>query len=251
MKQTFSLRIILIAAVALGAGWLLPQAVTVLGETNTLNNASAAVVQINELKSLPLYRVVNQQGNNHQNIRLEPVGHDWRRVAAGSGFFLTADGYILTNKHVVSDTDATYVVNTDKEQLPAKVVYRDPDQDLALIKVAGKNYPTMSLSASRVTVGEPVLALGYPLGYSTDRVSKGSVIALNRKIVTQEPDETLTGLIQSDARLLPGDSGGPLLDNEGRVIGINVAIAEGTEVSFSIPTSVIRAVVKKAGINWR
>jgi S1-C subfamily serine protease len=142
----------------------------------------------------------------------------------GSGFIISAEGQILTNNHVVSGSERLEVTLTDKTRLPAQIVMRMPSQDLALIKIdpKGKKLPVLKLGDSDVLqVGQKVLAIGNPFGLS-GTLTTGVVSALDRTIEGENQD--LEGMIQTDASINSGNSGGPLLDSQGSVIGINTAI---------------------------
>jgi serine protease Do len=162
-------------------------------------------------------------------------------TGVGSGVILSADGYILTNRHVVDGSRSLTVELADGEQFPATIVKESSDKDLALIKVdaTGLSPATIGDSAS-LQVGETTIAIGSPLGTFTETVTKGILSATGRTItvtddVTGRP-VTLTGLLQTDAAINPGNSGGPLLDASGKVIGIDTAVSSGAEgLGFAIP----------------
>ena len=144
---------------------------------------------------------------------------------AGSGFIVTPDGEILTNNHVVSGGSAQLTVTlADKKSYKAKVLFVDPRDDLALVKIeAGRKLPALRLGDSdAAVVGQKVLAIGNPFGFG-GTLTTGIVSSLGRTIQTEESRE-LEGMIQTDAAINPGNSGGPLLDSHGNVIGINTAI---------------------------
>lgn len=169
-----------------------------------------------------------------KGTRLEDVG-------GGSGFIISADGMILTNKHVVNDADASYTVFTnDGKKYEAKVLARDPVQDIAVIKIDGKNLPTMKLADSDgVRLGQTVIAIGNSLGEFRNTVSVGIVSGLSRTITATTDgfdSERLEGVIQTDAAINPGNSGGPLINLRGEVIGINTAMANGAQsIGFTLP----------------
>jgi S1-C subfamily serine protease len=157
----------------------------------------------------------------------------------GSGFIISTDGQILTNNHVVSGSEKLEVTFTDKTRLPAQIVMRMPSEDLALIKIdaKGKQLPVLRLGDSdALQVGQKVLAIGNPLGLSST-LTTGIVSALNRNLPAE--DQELEGLIQTDAAINGGNSGGPLLDSQGNVIGINTMIirpsGEGVGFGFAMP----------------
>ena len=164
-------------------------------------------------------------------------------TGVGSGVILTADGYILTNRHVVADSNKLTVALSDGTEYPATIVKISDTTDLALVKVDATGLPAATIgSAADINVGETAIAIGSPLGTYTETVTKGIVSGLDRQItVTDElthRETTLSGLIQTDAAINPGNSGGPLLDATGTVIGINTAMATSAEgLGFAIPMS--------------
>lgn len=168
-------------------------------------------------------------------------GTQTQEVSAGSGFIVSADGMILTNKHVVADTEANYtVLMNDGRKMPAKVLARDPLQDLAVLKITGSGFISLKLGdSSKVKIGQTAVAIGNALGEFRNTVSVGVVSGLHRSIVALGAPggpENLQELIQTDAAVNPGNSGGPLLNIRGEVIGINTAMAQGAEnISFAIP----------------
>ncbi|MBI2637895.1 MAG: trypsin-like peptidase domain-containing protein, partial [Candidatus Sungbacteria bacterium] len=148
----------------------------------------------------------------------------------------------LTNKHVVSDTAAEYTVFfNDGSKIAAKVLARDPYQDLAVVKIEKKNLPTLPFAdSSDIDIGQGVIAIGNALGEFKNTVSVGIVSGLGRSVsaVGDTGTEDLQGLIQTDASINQGGSGGPLLNLHGEVIGINTAIASDAEnIGFAIPVS--------------
>lgn len=168
-----------------------------------------------------------------------------QEVAAGSGFFVSADGLIMTNKHVVSDAQAQYtVVTSDGKEYPAKVMTEDPSNDLAIVKVDINNAPFLAFSDStQLKLGQNVIAIGNSLGEFQNTVTTGVISGLSRKITAgdQTGSEQLEGIIQTDAAINPGNSGGPLLNLAGQVVGINTATAQqGQSVGFAIPSNDIK-----------
>ncbi|MGB4834215.1 MAG: trypsin-like peptidase domain-containing protein [Candidatus Moraniibacteriota bacterium] len=171
-------------------------------------------------------------------------------VGNGSGFLVSADGYIITNKHVVSDTKAEYtVITSDKKEFPATVLALDPVNDVAVIKVNGDAFPALPLGDSdTIRVGQTAIAIGNPLGEFANSVSRGIISGLKRRVVAGSgigrDEEVLSDIIQTDAAINPGNSGGPLLNLAGEVIGINVAVAQGAEnIGFAIPVNQIKRAV--------
>ncbi len=160
----------------------------------------------------------------------------------GSGFIISQDGYILTNTHVVQGADEVLVTLNDKREFKAKVIGTDAKSDVAVLKISGKDLPTVKLGNSdNVKVGEWVIAIGSPFGFEST-VTKGIISAKGRSL----PDETLVPFLQTDVPINPGNSGGPLIDMKGEVIGINSQIYSKTGgfmgLSFAIPINVAQQV---------
>lgn len=180
----------------------------------------------------------------------QPVEPSVRQeVSHGTGFFISADGLILTNKHVVVDEDADYqVVTIDNETYPAQVLVRDPLHDLALMKVEGDDFPVLELGDSdQLVPGQTVLAIGNALGQFEGTVSTGIISGLSRMVSAYGfgYSDVLTDLIQTDAAINHGNSGGPLLDLNGQVVGVNVAMAEQAQnVGFAIPINQAKRAIK-------
>lgn len=163
-------------------------------------------------------------------------------VGGGSGFIVSKEGILLTNRHVVADPKAEYLVVVDEEKkYPAKVLARDPINDVAILKIEGKNLPVIRLgNSSRLELGQTVIAIGNVLGTFQNTVSVGVISGLSREIMAGDTitkqTAKLRGLIQTDAAINPGNSGGPLIDMRGRAIGINAAMVFMAEnVGFALP----------------
>lgn len=173
-------------------------------------------------------------------------GTEKREVGGGTGFVVTADGLIVTNKHVVSDPEAEYtVLMNDEKKYPAKVLARDTLNDLAVLRIEAKGLPTVELGDSgSLKVGQGVIAIGNALGEFRNTVSTGVVSGLARSIVASGGAggaEQLLGVIQTDAAINSGNSGGPLLNIAGQVVGINTAVAQGAQgIGFAIPINEVR-----------
>ncbi len=164
----------------------------------------------------------------------------------GSGLIVSADGYILTNHHVVKQADKLTVKLASGEEVDARLIGSDEMTDLAVIKIDSKNLPYLSFGDSEaLEVGEWVVAIGSPFGFSST-VTAGIVSAKGRSISPQEGAPAYQDFIQTDAAINPGNSGGPLLNLEGEVIGVNSAIATRTGgyegIGFAIPASIARPV---------
>jgi serine protease Do len=170
----------------------------------------------------------------------------------GSGVVLTADGYILTNKHVVAGSQSLTVELADGRQFPATIVQQSADKDLALIKVDATGLTPATIGdSSALQVGQTAIAIGSPLGTFTETVTKGILSATGRTITVRDEQtgrsDTLTGLLQTDAAINPGNSGGPLLDENGRVIGINTAVSSDAEgLGFAIPIADAASLIAQA-----
>jgi S1-C subfamily serine protease len=212
--------------------------------------ASPAVVGVYAYKDMPAFRTEYQRRGKRLTRKLIPAGTEKRQVSSGSAFFIKSDGYLLTNKHVVSDTEAEYQVMLDENNLVhAEVVYSDPDLDLAILKIAGQDYPTIPLGdSSNLSPGQGVIAIGNALGLVPDSMTSGSVTALNTNIQVEgdNGEESLSNLIESSAPLYPGDSGGPLLNSQGQAIAINVATSLGENLSYAIPIDEVKITIKKS-----
>lgn len=182
----------------------------------------------------------------------EDGGTTKREVGGGSGFFITSDGLILTNKHVVEDKNASYtVVTNDGKKYDAKVLARDPARDIAVIKVEGNNFPILTLGDSdSLKIGQTTVAIGNALGEFINSVSRGIVSGLKRNVEAGSgfgKTERLTDIIQTDAAINSGNSGGPLLNIQGEVIGINVAMAQGAQnVGFALPINQASRIIEEA-----
>ena len=168
----------------------------------------------------------------------------------GTGFVIDANGVVLTNRHVVEDTNASYtVVTKDKKSYDVIKIDRDPTHDLAILKVDGTGLAAVSLGDSdRLEVGQKVIAIGYALGEFPNTVTTGVVSGLGRSVTASSgifgQAETLSNIIQTDAALNPGNSGGPLLDYSGNVVGINVAITQGAQnIGFAIPINGAKSII--------
>ena len=164
-----------------------------------------------------------------------PVPQPRQATGIGSGFIISDDGYVMTNAHVVRDADEVIVGLSDRRELPAKVVGTDAETDIALLKVDAKHLPAVELGDSDdLRVGQWVLAIGAPFGLEYS-ATQGIVSALSRSL----PDDSYVPFIQTDVAVNPGNSGGPLFDLDGKVVGINSQIFSRTGgymgLSFAIP----------------
>jgi serine protease Do len=180
------------------------------------------------------------------------------KIGGGSGFIISEDGYVLTCSHVVSDPTADYTVIIDPEKkYPAKVLAQDPLVDVAILKIDGKNFPYLECGNSDKTcLGETVIAIGNPLGEFEDTLSAGIISGLSRSITANagpaQKTTSLRGLIQTDAAINPGNSGGPLVDMDGKAIGINTAVAAGAQnIGLAIPINCAIKVLEEIKIHGK
>jgi len=171
------------------------------------------------------------------------------QMASGSGAIISEDGYIVTNNHVVEGADDITVTLTNKKSFKAKVIASDPSSDLAVIKIDAKGLPFLLYGNSdEAKVGQWVLAVGYPLTLETT-VTAGIISAKGRTLdINRRQSETpVESFIQTDAAVNPGNSGGPLISLEGKLLGINSAIASPTGsyagYSFTIPVNIVKKIV--------
>jgi serine protease Do len=198
---------------------------------------------------MPQQRERGERGNRgeQRGDRGEPRGERGprpRTSGQGSGFFITADGFAVTNNHVVDRADEVEVQTDDGKIYSAKVIGTDPRTDLALIKVDGNNFPHAKLADKAPRVGDWVLAVGNPFGLSST-VTAGIVSARGRDIGAGPYDDFL----QIDAPVNKGNSGGPTFDTEGNVVGVNTAIYSpsggSVGIAFAIPASTVDSVVRQ------
>ncbi len=221
--------------------------------TDIVAKASPAVVSVIVTKDVP---VLQERQKNSQDFlnspfdfffgpQYEQKGTEKKQIGGGTGFFISADGLIVTNKHVVEDESAEYtVLINENEKLPAKVLARDPVQDLAILKIDKKGTPFLVLGNSdEIKIGQTVIAIGNALGEFRNTVSTGVISGLKRSITAgnSSGSEVLEGVIQTDAAINPGNSGGPLLNLKGEVIGINAAVAQGAQsIAFALPINIAK-----------
>jgi len=216
-----------------------------------VKEVSPAVVSIIISKYVPVY----EQGyydpfgeNSPFDIRIPIIrekGKELKEVGAGTGFIVSPNGLIATNKHVVLDDEAEYtVLTTDGNKYKATVLARDPIQDIAIIKIDANNLPTVELGNSdNLEIGQTVIAIGNALGQFKNTVSAGIVSGLLRTITASGGGitEQLEEVVQTDAAINRGNSGGPLVNLYGEVIGMNTAMAtEAENIGFAIPINKVK-----------
>jgi serine protease Do len=223
-----------------------------------VEKSTKAVVSVVITKDVPKYRSLFDNpgfpfffGNPFYEREYDTGETERQTVGEGSGFFVSSNGTIVTNRHVVDEMQADYtVIMSDKKEYSARVLARDPVQDIAILKIEGDNFPALDLGDSdAVKVGQTAVAIGNSLGEFSNTVSRGIVSGLKRNLVAGSgfgASERLSGIIQTDAAINPGNSGGPLLDLSGKVIGVNVAMAQGAQnIGFAIPVNSIKNALKE------
>lgn len=221
---------------------------TTTQETRTLVKEENAVIQTVEQSSPSVVAIgVSQRIINPFDPNALPRN---RQQTIGTGFIVSENGVIVTNRHVVADTDVTYtVVTKDGKRLEVERIYRDTNLDLALIKTKETGLKPLKIGdSSKLKVGQITIAIGNALGRFSNTVTTGVVSGVGRTIGAGDPfsgqTELLDDLIQTDAAINPGNSGGPLLNSLGEVIGVNVAVSEGAQnIGFAVPINSVKPVI--------
>ena len=226
---------------------------------NAIKKASPVVVSIVVSKDVPIVEqyFVSPFGNDPffrqffgdvQIPQLRQKGFKKEEIGGGSGFVVSSDGLILTNKHVVSDSKAEYTVFTnDGKKYSAKVLARDSIVDVAILKISAPNLSAIKLGNSDgVMVGQTSIVIGNALGEFRNTASVGVISGLSRSITASGGGitETIYDVIQTDASINPGNSGGPLLNLKGEVVGINTAMVSGAQsIGFAIPINQVKRII--------
>lgn len=227
------------------------QAANPVDFSNLVERVSPAVVSVNVVKKMSQEELLQQQvpeilrrffGNQ---IVIPQQRAPQEKTGFGSAFFVSPDGYLITNHHVIEDASKVTIVFNDRRELDATVVGSDERTDVAVLKVTGGNFPSLKTgNVEQLKVGEPVLAIGSPFGFDYS-ASAGIVSAKMRNMM----GETSVPFIQTDVALNPGNSGGPLFNQRGEVVGVNSRIFSGTGgymgLSFSIPIDVAMEVAEQ------
>ncbi len=212
-----------------------------------LTSEETDIAQVVAKVSPSVVSIITQQGDLWEE-----------QESAGTGVIISADGYILTNKHVIADASNVRIVTSEGEYYTdVKIVGKDPLNDIAFLKIGNaQNLPAAELgTSSTVKVGQKVIAIGNSLGQYQNTVTNGIISGKGRPVsaYTDESEteyETLTDLLQTDAAINPGNSGGPLLNMSGQVIGINTAMAyEAQNIGFAIPIDGVKGMVKSVLAN--
>lgn len=212
--------------------------------------SSPSVVSIVITQDVPIYENYRFNPFSDRFLERRQIGTEEQQVGSGTGFIVSEDGLIITNRHVVDSEDASYTVFfSDGSRKIATVVARDTLLDIAFLDIEGEGYQPLPIgSSSELKVGQRVIAIGNALGEFSNTVSTGIISGLSRNIVAGNQDgsraERLTDVIQTDASINLGNSGGPLLDIQGNVIGVNVAVAGNAEnIGFAIPIDFVKEIL--------
>ena len=225
-----------------------------------LNEESVVIDVVEEVgPSVVTINIEKEQAVSPLNIEFGPFGFVFPQPQGepqkieqniGTGFIISEDGLIVTNKHVIEETQAVYkVITKDDQTYEVQKIFRDPVNDLAILKIEANNFKPVEMGDSdKLKVGQFVIAIGTALGEFKNTVTTGVVSGLGRGITAGSPfegyTERLDNVIQTDAAINPGNSGGPLLNSFGQVIGINVAVAAGGQnIGFAIPINIIKEAI--------
>ncbi len=236
--------------------WLLIAAVLPAGATSAPADPRrrTAIVEAVELAQPAVVNIATEEISEERDpvfdkyfrefFELRPPNRRFRRASLGSGVMVRADGFVVTNAHVVTRGQRIRVVLADEREFEARLIGTDNDADLAVLKIEGLNFPYLAFgTAADLMIGEPVIAIGNPFGFSHS-VTTGVVSAINRSLRT--PKRSFFDFIQTDASINPGNSGGPLLDATGELVGINTAIYQGAQnIGFAIPAERANEVVRQ------
>lgn len=225
----------------------------------SIERVNPAVVSVLVTKDLPVYEQYYESYNPFGSWggfvvpRVREQGTQEQKVGEGSGFIVSNDGLIVTNRHVVSDTEARYsVVLSDGTSYDVDVLARDTQLDVAILKISEPLEQVLPVApfgdSESLRLGETVIAIGNALAEFRNSVSVGVVSGLSRSIVASDGvggSEQLNHVIQTDAAINPGNSGGPLLNIAGEVVGVNVAVSRGADnIGFALPAYAVKQVVE-------
>lgn len=227
------------------------EVVQIGGSDQKLVKEESVVIEVAEEVS-PSVVTVSIQTPRRRVLDFSPFGGFEQRIEGGvdqdigSGFIVSADGLIITNKHVVSSEGAYKVITNDEKEYEVEKISRDPSNDIAVLKIGASGLKPVELGdSSNLKVGQFVIAIGTALGEFRHTVTTGVISGLGRGITAgsyyEGYVEKLDDVIQTDAAINPGNSGGPLLNSSGQVVGISVAVASGAQnIGFAIPVNVVK-----------
>ena len=229
-----------------------PAATTTPAQTTSTSSSSTTVqnVDLTDVIAAAQKSVVTITADGMSGNDLSPFGQPTGGI--GSGVIITANGYILTNRHVIEGAQTLSVQLEDGKTYPAQLVETSQTKDLALIKIDATDLsPARIGDSSAIQVGQTAIAIGSPLGTYTETVTKGIISGLGRTITVRDEISgrpvTMDDLIQTDAAINPGNSGGPLMDATGQVVGINTAVASSAQgLGFAIPIKDAADLIAKA-----
>lgn len=209
---------------------------TTTGKTIQVTKEESAIISVVD-KSSPAVVSIVAKG-------IDPFSGNLETESAGTGFIVDQSGVVITNSHVVQSADSIYTVITkDKKTYSAKNISRDPVNDIAVLRIDGGSLPTLNLGDSSVLqVGQTVIAIGNALGKFDNTVSTGVVSGIGRSL-SLSASESFEGLIQTDAAINSGNSGGPLLNLAGEVIGVNFAKAAADNIGFAVPAGTVKSIL--------
>ena len=215
--------------------------------TSVVDKVSPSVVTVSVVSNRSLGRIFDDNPFDPFDMFRQGQSQQQRvEQDIGTGFIVSEDGLIVTNKHVVADTSAKYRVIIGKDEVAEVTnIYRDPISDLAILKVNKTGLTPVKLGDSdKLKVGQTVIAIGTALGEFRSTVTKGVISGLGRGITAGSPfegSEKLDNVIQTDAAINPGNSGGPLFNSGGEVIGVNVAVSQsGQNIGFALPINIVK-----------
>ncbi|MGK2856344.1 MAG: trypsin-like peptidase domain-containing protein [Thermoanaerobaculia bacterium] len=228
-------------------------------QTSVRKESVPIPASVGEARKTPVVRVAHAIMPSVVNIRTEsvirqrqfdlffgtPRQRSFKTQSVGSGFVWASEGIIVTNAHVIEGASTITAIFHDGTETEATVIGVDPDSDLAVLRITARNLPAAPIgTSSDLQIGEPVIAIGNPFGLS-GTVTTGVLSATGRSVPSREAARTFTDFIQTDASINPGNSGGPLVNIEGRVIGINTAIyADAQNIGFAIPVDRAKKIVE-------
>lgn len=226
---------------------------------DAVRNISPAVVSVVVKKELSkLYESTGPLGYfGFEMLQVPGAQGEKQEIGGGTGFVISEDGLILTNRHVAADAEADYeVVFSDGAVLPAMVLARDTVLDIAVLKVEKTGLTVAPLGDSdALSPGETVIAIGNSLSEYRNSVTKGVISAVNRRVVAGNgsgESEVLEEALQTDAAINPGNSGGPLVDLEGKVVGVNTAVnRSGQSIGFAIPINAAKIVIESVKVHGK